>query len=518
VTDNSDDGTPASAAGYIHWSEFTIWHNSIEYTIATGSTNLFYVYWKDLHATTLSTSAESSNPLDIVGWTPLEDAVILINESGTHQKAWGNAICNQIIGSAQIMKLAVGDAHVDSLTGTKIAANTIAADRLNGGAFGTLTITSGKIVINAADGLEIDSAGDLNVKTGGTITIESAASIEISTGGGINIADGGDIKLTPSDTSPSKIIFEDSGAGTYDIEIVRNATNDRLCFYPTTTGTCQIYMGITAGGAVRYFKDVYIRAAEYAEIYANDGTNYGYHRVDANVSTSMYHNNGSGNATITCVGGATSVIQLTGDDIQVTGDVRPSVTGNFDLGVTSYRWGNLLVNAIDLNGALDIDGGITTMTHDPGTSIPVLKIENTRSSTTPRGIHIDFTAATSGFFMYCENSNALQFTMSAYDGSCDNTSGDYDPFVSELAFKENVVDAPSVLDNLKQLKVRNFNLKTHKQDKRIGLIVEELEPIFPELINVKEDGTKNYRQMRLIYILLKGVQELSDELDKLKDK
>ena len=516
VTDNSNDGTPASAAGYIHWSEFTIWHNSIEYTIATGSTNLFYVYWKDLHATTLSTSAESSNPLDIVGWTPLEDAVILINESGTHQKAWGNAICNQIIGSAQIMKLAVGDAHVDSLTGTKIAANTIAADRLNGGAFGTLTITSGKIVINAADGLEIDSAGDLNVKTGGTITIESAASIEISTGGGINIADGGDIKLTPSDTSPSKIIFEDSGAGTYDIEIVRNATNDRLCFYPTTTGTCQIYMGITAGGAVRYFKDVYIRAAEYAEIYANDGTNYGYHRVDANVSTSMYHNNGSGNATITCVGGATSVIQLTGDDIQVTGDIRPSVTGNFDLGTTSYRWGNLLVNGIDLNGALDIDGGIVTVDHDPGDSAFLVNIQNTRSGATPYGVQINTPNYSSGggYYLYCRDDDESKFYIQG-SGSCANRTNVYGA-ISDISLKENVVDCTPKLNELLQCKVRNYNLIGHS-DKHLGVISQELEHIFPGLVEVI-DGKKHVKYSIFVPMLIKAIQELNEKVDKLKDK
>jgi len=189
--------------------------------------------------------------------------------------------------------------------------------------------------------------------------------------------------------------------------------------------------------------------------------------------------------------------------------------------VASYRWGNLLVNAIDLNGALDIDGGITTMTHDPGTSIPVLKIENTRSSTTPRGIHIDFTASVAGFFMYCENSNALQFTMSAYDGTCLNGSGTYDT-ISDKFLKENIVDCTPKLDDLMKCKVRNFNL-IGNDEKHIGVISQELESIFPGLVYEagKWRGRENAKAVKysvFVPMLIKAIQELNEKVDKLKDK
>lgn len=115
LTDNSP------AAGRVAWSACTVYYNGVAYSIAAGNTaasDQKYIYWKDL-AATFATSA--THPASIAGWVPGEDFVIGVNIGGIGQQAW-NAIANQVIGSAYIENLGVLDAHIQSLSGTKIQA------------------------------------------------------------------------------------------------------------------------------------------------------------------------------------------------------------------------------------------------------------------------------------------------------------------------------------------------------------------------------------------------------------
>jgi hypothetical protein len=103
------------------------------------------------------------------------------------------------------------------------------------------------------------------------ITLKSGASILLEDGGSIKLEAGGDIYMSPSDTDPSKIIFKDSGIGTYDIEIQRITTNDRLSIAPTTYATCDFEIG-SVGGSVREFAEVNISAYSWATMTASNRT------------------------------------------------------------------------------------------------------------------------------------------------------------------------------------------------------------------------------------------------------
>ena len=102
---------------------------------------------------------------------------------------------------------------------------------------------------------------------------------------------------------------------------------------------------------------------------------------------------------------------------------------------------------------------------------------------------------------------------------------------SDETLKENITDASSKLADVLNLKVRNFNWKSsHHPDmsdkKMIGFIAQEMESVFPNLVNEHDinpqgkDGTPNMKKgvktTALIPILTKALQELSAKVTALE--
>jgi hypothetical protein len=101
-------------------------------------------------------------------------------------------------------------------------------------------------------------------------------------------------------------------------------------------------------------------------------------------------------------------------------------------------------------------------------------------------------------------------------GSCQNTTGSYGS-ISDVKLKENIVDATSKLDDLMKLKVRNYNFITEPQSKQLGFIAQELQEVFPSMIEISEDEDANgaktgevtlgVKTTVLIPMLVKAIQE-----------
>ena len=111
------------------------------------------------------------------------------------------------------------------------------------------------------------------------------------------------------------------------------------------------------------------------------------------------------------------------------------------------------------------------------------------------------------------------------NGNVVNTNNSYGA-ISDIKFKENVVDATPKLDDVMKLRVRNFNFKNEPDHKQIGFIAQEFEEVFPSMIDVSNDSDvdgkiletthKTIKTSVLIPILVKAIQELKAELDALK--
>jgi hypothetical protein len=110
------------------------------------------------------------------------------------------------------------------------------------------------------------------------------------------------------------------------------------------------------------------------------------------------------------------------------------------------------------------------------------------------------------------------------NGNLQNINGSYGT-ISDANLKENIIDATPKLDKVMQLKVRNFNF-IDDELKQIGFVAQELETVFPGLIeesqNLDRDGKrtgttrKAVKTTVLIPILVKAMQEQQAMIQELK--
>lgn len=113
--------------------------------------------------------------------------------------------------------------------------------------------------------------------------------------------------------------------------------------------------------------------------------------------------------------------------------------------------------------------------------------------------YLRLTTSSSGNFFFYAN------------GALYNTTGTYGT-ISDLRLKENVVDATSKLDELMQLRVVNYNFKTSPDTKMLGFIAQEVEQVFPSLVEAGEEvsGEEPYKSVKtsvLVPMLVKAIQE-----------
>jgi hypothetical protein len=90
--------------------------------------------------------------------------------------------------------------------------------------------------------------------------------------------------------------------------------------------------------------------------------------------------------------------------------------------------------------------------------------------------------------------------------------------LSALRYKENIVPISNILDKVCQIQPISYN-KKGKVEKEYGVIAEEVNELFPELISRNADGdidSVNYS--RLTVLLIQAVKELKAEVEKLKNK
>jgi Protein involved in vacuole import and degradation len=147
------------------------------------------------------------------------------------------------------------------------------------------------------------------------------------------------------------------------------------------------------------------------------------------------------------------------------------------------------------------------------------------SSTLPYGLGVFFTGAspnsTNFEFIYAEDTTQSKFIVWS-NGSVINRTGSYGT-ISDVKFKENIVDATPKLGDIAKLKVRNFNLKG-ESTKQIGFIAQEFEEVFPNMVDVStERGTdgETYKSIKtsvLVPMLVKAIQELSAKVTALENK
>ena len=149
---------------------------------------------------------------------------------------------------------------------------------------------------------------------------------------------------------------------------------------------------------------------------------------------------------------------------------------------------------------------------------------NKLTSGTPLGIFIGYSSLTpnntSSLFLACADSTNDKFIVYS-TGSVVNRTGSYGT-ISDIKYKENIIDATPKLADIMQLKVRNFNL-IGDETKQIGFIAQEFEEVFPSMIDTSidkktENEYKSIKTSVLIPVLVKAIQEQMEIINELKEK
>ena len=111
------------------------------------------------------------------------------------------------------------------------------------------------------------------------------------------------------------------------------------------------------------------------------------------------------------------------------------------------------------------------------------------------------------------------------NGNVLNTNNSYGA-ISDVKLKENILDATPKLADLMQVKVRNYNLKSDPTHKQLGVIAQELETVFPAMVEETPDRdkegndlgttTKSVKYSVFVPMLLKAIQELAAQVTTLQ--
>ena len=186
--------------------------------------------------------------------------------------------------------------------------------------------------------------------------------------------------------------------------------------------------------------------------------------------------------------------------------------------------------------------GASSSNHELVNSISAQVVASIHStaSTDPYGIDLAYTGASpnavSNYFLLCRDNAPANRLIIWSNGNVVNTNNSYGA-VSDAKLKENVVDASPKLDDLMQVKVRNFNY-IGEETKQLGVVAQELEEVFPSMIDespdleeqevTDEDGnvtkqkvdlgttTKSVKYSVFVPMLIKAMQEQQEIINDLK--
>ena len=132
------------------------------------------------------------------------------------------------------------------------------------------------------------------------------------------------------------------------------------------------------------------------------------------------------------------------------------------------------------------------------------------------------TSDTNNAIRYERNSNItnngdVRFVVYS-SGNVQNTNNSY-AGISDEKLKDNITDATPKLEKLKQVKVRSYNFKDEPDFKQIGVVAQELETVFPNLVETIDDKdmglTKSVKYSVFVPMLIKALQEADAKIEAL---
>jgi hypothetical protein len=212
-------------------------------------------------------------------------------------------------------------------------------------------------------------------------------------------------------------------------------------------------------------------------------------------------------------------------------DVGPNIDNSVAIGADAYvsDWDCLVLGSIDgVNGATqNTKVGIGTTAPEARLHIRVHSDESASTNLMVEDninefgrIHYRNTIAPGEWGVYGKpaTSNANARLNFAYTNTVLSVHGDGDAVLagsltqnSDLRLKKNLVPVGSTLHNIVQLNGYTFRWSDphRNQDLQTGVLAQEVEQFYPELVSEDEDGMKSVNYSALMPLLLESVKELS---------
>jgi hypothetical protein len=253
--------------------------------------------------------------------------------------------------------------------------------------------------------------------------------------------------------------------------------------------------------------------------------------------------------TIASTGAATFSSSVTaGGDVTMTGGNRSVISNGGFLQMTSTSGAIYLSPNNSTAMTLTTGGNVGIGTSSPNAKVYALGASTTeaiyyaeKSTESFSGsvyTSLNYTAAGTGwnhFIGYSDIGSTTNIKILG-NGNIQNANNSYGA-ISDVKLKENITDASPKLDDLLKVKVRNYNL-IGDESKQLGVIAQELEEVFPSMIEETEDYeqvevtdeegnvtkerqslgtvTKSVKYSVFVPMLIKAIQELKAEIDILK--
>ena len=104
-----------------------------------------------------------------------------------------------------------------------------------------------------------------------------------------------------------------------------------------------------------------------------------------------------------------------------------------------------------------------------------------------------------------------------------NAGGDIVAFASsDIRLKNNIVTIETPLEKISKISGYTFdwneNVQSIYSGKDYGVIAQEIEEVFPELVQTRENGYKAVKYDKLVSVLIEGIKELTKQVEYLKTK
>ena len=101
-------------------------------------------------------------------------------------------------------------------------------------------------------------------------------------------------------------------------------------------------------------------------------------------------------------------------------------------------------------------------------------------------------------------------------------------YTSDRRLKTNILNIPNALEKVSMLNGVTYEWLEFEENKLkqihanegtdVGVIAQEVEAIFPELVEARENGYKAVKYDRLVAVLIEAVKELNEKVNVLEDK